>query len=140
MAAFGTAVTSCCFFRCRLPRGRIIKCRGHRHEISDHLSIDCGWYLLAEIALVFISSFFLSFLDHFQYTCVFSGSIVGTMSSTATCTCTVTPSMPEIGPEIPIDKVAVKLPNLFQSFLKQAPPLNPHYDDVRLESERWLTR
>lgn len=34
----------------------------------------------------------------------------------------------------------VKLPDLFQSFLKDPPPVNPHYETVRIESEQWLSK
>ncbi|KFH47455.1 Presilphiperfolan-8-beta-ol synthase-like protein [Hapsidospora chrysogenum ATCC 11550] len=53
---------------------------------------------------------------------------------------TVTRPVPQKSTGIPAGKVAVKLPNLFQGFLKQTPPLNPYYEEVRSESERWLTR
>jgi ABC-type thiamine transport system substrate-binding protein len=53
---------------------------------------------------------------------------------------TVTRPVPQKVTGIPAGKVAVKLPNLFQGFLKQTPPLNPYYEEVRSESERWLTR
>lgn len=36
------------------------------------------------------------------------------------------------------DEIPVKLPNLFQTFLKTAPAINPHYRSVREESEQWL--
>jgi ABC-type thiamine transport system substrate-binding protein len=64
-----------------------------------------------------------------------------TMSTTTiTMTQTVTRPVPQKVTGIPAGKVAVKLPNLFQGFLKQTPPLNPYYEEVRSESERWLTR
>lgn len=47
---------------------------------------------------------------------------------------------PEAATKTHTDKVPVQLPNLFQSFLKDAPPVNPHYEEVRPESEQWLTR
>lgn len=34
-------------------------------------------------------------------------------------------------------KVQVVMPDIFQSFLKHPPRLNPNYETVRLESEQW---
>lgn len=49
-------------------------------------------------------------------------------------------STPPARPEVLNDKVAVRLPNLFCSFASTQPPLNPHYEDVKLESEQWLVK
>ncbi|KAK5999191.1 (+)-eremophilene synthase [Cladobotryum mycophilum] len=35
-------------------------------------------------------------------------------------------------------RITVLLPDMFQSFLKQAPAVNPHYQSVKVESEDWL--
>jgi hypothetical protein len=37
-------------------------------------------------------------------------------------------------------EVTVKLPDLFHSFLKNPPVLNPHYEEIGKESEKWLSR
>ncbi|QKX53798.1 uncharacterized protein TRUGW13939_00878 [Talaromyces rugulosus] len=37
-------------------------------------------------------------------------------------------------------EVTVKLPDLFHSFLKDPPVLNPHYEEIGKESEKWLSR
>lgn len=47
---------------------------------------------------------------------------------------------PPANPEALNEKVPVKLPNLFRSFASTQPPLNPHYEDVKLESEQWLVK
>ena len=39
------------------------------------------------------------------------------------------------------DAVAqVVLPEMFLFFLAQSPRVNPHYEDIRRESEAWLTK
>jgi hypothetical protein len=37
-------------------------------------------------------------------------------------------------------QITVLLPDMFQTFLKQKPLVNPHYEDVKMESEEWLGR
>lgn len=39
-----------------------------------------------------------------------------------------------------IQHVDVIIPDMFQTFLKFPPKVNPHYRGVRLESEQWLSR
>lgn len=36
--------------------------------------------------------------------------------------------------------IDVIIPDMFQTFLKLPPEVNPHYKDVKLESEEWLSR
>jgi hypothetical protein len=36
------------------------------------------------------------------------------------------------------ENTIVALPNMFQSFLKQDPTVNPHYEAVKAESEDWI--
>ena len=36
-------------------------------------------------------------------------------------------------------EVTVMLPDFFQSFLKETPPVNPHYEAIRSISEEWLS-
>lgn len=36
--------------------------------------------------------------------------------------------------------VDIIIPDMFQTFLKFPPKVNPHYKGVRLESEEWLSR
>lgn len=36
--------------------------------------------------------------------------------------------------------LTITLPDLFKSFLAQAPSLNPHYEAVGKESEQWLSK
>jgi hypothetical protein len=36
------------------------------------------------------------------------------------------------------ERIEVLIPDMFQSFLKQPPRVNPHYETVKLESEKWI--
>lgn len=38
------------------------------------------------------------------------------------------------------EQITVLLPDMFQTFLKQAPEVNPHYEAVKVESEEALSR
>ena len=38
------------------------------------------------------------------------------------------------------DEVTVVLPNFYQTFLKQRPVVNIHYETVGLESQQWMAR
>ena len=46
------------------------------------------------------------------------------------------PSIDRMEPE----QITVLLPDMFQTFLKQPPRINPHYQSVKLESEEGLAR
>lgn len=36
--------------------------------------------------------------------------------------------------------IDVIIPDMFQTFLRSSPEVNPHYRAVKLESEKWLSR
>lgn len=37
-------------------------------------------------------------------------------------------------------RTTIKLPDIFHSFLKESPRLNPYYESIRVESENWISR
>lgn len=39
-----------------------------------------------------------------------------------------------------LQHVEIVIPDMFQTFLRSPPEVNPHYKAVRLESEKWLSR
>lgn len=53
---------------------------------------------------------------------------------------TMVPDMTTLGTATAPEFTTVKLPDLFQTFLKGLPQLNIHYQDIRHESEEWLNR
>lgn len=38
----------------------------------------------------------------------------------------------------PLEKIKITIPDMFVSFMAQKPVVNPHYEQVKAESEAWI--
>ena len=39
---------------------------------------------------------------------------------------------------VPPGKMAIKIPDMFKSFMSATPRINPFYDEVKVEGEQWI--